>query len=332
MSQSSFPASASLGSSATVPWFSDETLKRSIPGFRAVVDGLLISFGALLALIHLPAAKGLFEENNGWKLSFFLTSNLAVGLLGIVIAYFTARSSYWRDRQRVLVCLSLALLLYAGMSSLGLWIQEYPEALRYLLLCVSATAGATLTCIGLISVEKRLCSANRGGEIPERVANNFQCLLRVFYGCLFGVLTIVCLVMPFACVYGIYNGSFAECFEKAYNCQISGFNFFCITTLTLFSSLNHLMLAFISWLYLQYFHQRISPSFKEKFPPVYRPAITAIFVCVVGSFIHIFSLLLFHSSPDIAPWMLLATIFCAWAGYKRCAAKTAIELKRNAVA
>ena len=99
------------------------------------------------------------------------------------IVYRTARSSYWQDRQRVLVCLSLALFSYAAMSSLGLWMQDYPEVLRYFMLCICVTAAATVTCIGLISVEKRLRSAiDLRNEMPERVATKRQCFFRIFYG------------------------------------------------------------------------------------------------------------------------------------------------------
>ena len=332
MSQSSLPASASFDSPATLPWISNETLKRATPGFRAVLDGVLIFLGGGLAFSHLQVATLLSEGSGGWKLDVFLISNLLLGLLWIAIAYCTARSSRWQDRQRVLVCLSLTLFLYAAMSSIGLGISEYPEAVRVLLLAVSVPAAVTLICIGLISVEQRLRSAIDSAELPERVASKGQCCWRIFYGCLFGVLAICCLAVPFAYVNGIFSGSFAEHFEEAYGCQISGFNFFCLTALSLLQNLNYLLLGFLSWLYLQQFHQQVVPSFRDKLSPACRPVVNAGFICVGGAFTHIFLFAIFHPGPDVAPWMLLATVVCAWAIYKRSSAKAAVELKQSSAA
>ena len=332
MSQSSLPVSASFGSSPTFSWFSDETLQRFVPGFRAVVDALLIFFGGVLAFLHLSVAKHLFGEINTWECAVYLVINLLLGLLGLVIAYCTARSSHWQDRQRVLVCLSLALLLYGAMSSLGLWIQEYPEAVRCLLLAVSATAAATLICIGLISIEQRLRSAINGAELPERVASKRQCFWRIFYGMLFCILTIFCLALPFIYYQGTVNGSFLRQFENVYGCEISFWNYFCLFSLCVYFNVNYLMLAILSWLYLQNFHQQIVPSFREKTPPKLRPLLSASMVFVGGAVVHILLFAIFHPGPDVAPWVLLVTTVCALVCYKKASAKAGDELKQDFVA
>ena len=202
------------------------------------------------------------------------------------------------------------------MSSIGLSIKEYPEAVRVLLLCVSVTAVVTVICIGLISVEQRLRSSVAIEQLPERVANKHQCFWRVVSGGLFGFMTFGCLLLPYSYFNGIVSGSFLEHFEKLYECQISGLNFFCLTMLCVFSNLNYVMLAILSWLYLQNFHQKKVPSFGDKFSPTYQPAVHAVMICFGGAMIHVVVFDAFHPGPNVAPCTLLATMFCAWVGYK----------------
>ena len=107
MSQSSLPASASFDSPAAFPWFSNETLKRFTPGFRAVLDAILIFFGGALAFSHLQVSTLLSEGSGGWRLDVFLIINLLLGFLWIAIAYCTARSSRWQESSTC-TCLFVA--------------------------------------------------------------------------------------------------------------------------------------------------------------------------------------------------------------------------------
>ena len=326
MSQSSFPASASLDSSATFLSFSDETVKRFIPGFRAAVDAILIFFGVALALAHLPIVSSFIDGIAHWPMAVYAISHLVIGLLGLTIAYCTARSSCWQDRQRVMVCLSLVLFQYAAMSLLGLFMLGIPEALSVLLLVISAASAMAVVCIGLIAVEKRLRSGKYEKEMPERVANRRHCIGRLFFGCCFTLKAIMGLVFPILYVNSMVDGSLGVEFEKAFGDEVSGLNFACLVMLTVICSIHLYLIPFYSWLYLRNFHQKELHSSKKWHSLLdSHPALTAISVCFLGSIVFVISFVLLHPSPDMAPWVLLATISCAVILYRKKAKAIAKE-------
>ena len=92
------------------------------------------------------------------------------------------------------------------------------------------------------------------------------------------------------------------------------------------------MLAILSWLYLQDFHQQIVPSFREKTSLALQPILSTSMVLVGGAFVHLLLFAIFHPGPDIAPWVLLVTTVCALVCYKKSSAKVADELKQESVA
>ena len=329
MSQSSFPTAGSLGSSTTSPRLSDETLKRFVPRFRAVVDAFLIFFGMALVYIHGTVVLASWNEIEYLDQIYYVVSQLILTLSGLAIVYCTGRSSYWRSRQRVLFCLAIVLFQYAVVGLILLRIIEFPEYLELIdaiLLKLYIGTALSVVLIGAIAIEKRIRLGGFGEELPERIASRRQMLGRIIGGFLFAACVMYCLYLPFFYVNGILSGSFLAFFEKLYGTPINSLNFFCLTLIAVFNQLTWLGIAVLCFLYLNNYHQlNLKPLKELDSNPTCMPAVLAAAFCYLGVAIHCFLFAVFGIGPSAAPWIVLATIIVAGFVYRKAAAMVVLE-------
>ena len=309
MSQSTSPSIAHAGLSARTPWISETTLARCVPWFRAVLDCLLITFGAFLATTTFTAAGGNLEGGN-WKVIAIWGGPLSLGITGLLIAYFTARSNYRRERGKVLVCLSVVLMLTSGVSlvSMLMPLEEMAEAQ----MLVVGFAVYSLACMGMISIEKRMLAGVGSVDAVERTATVRQAFGRIFWAGLAFMVSANCVDTPVYLAYTLFNGSLWDAIQADFNEPLNFISYLSLILLVVGMKLYLVFIFYPAWSSLVEFHRPNLRPFKERFKRQASPIGVAALVFSIGS---IASLIFLAQSQIVsaAPLALLAiSVVSCW--------------------
>ena len=318
-SQSISPAGLTSGHS----WISEATLTRCVPWFRAVLDCLLITFGAFLA-INIYAAGSILGGGN-WRVIAFLCGQSTLGIAGVLMVYLTARSSFWRQRERVLACLSVVLLLTSGLSLVSLLLIQWPESMNAMQMFVAGLAVCTLICMGMIAVEKRMLSGCRSVNAVERSASVRQTFGRIFLAGMAFFASLSCLLIPAYLAYGVFTGSLLDDFQSELGESLNNINYLSLILLAVSAKLYLIFLAYYSWSRLAEFHRPKLRPYCEYRKVKAIPLSTATMALSVGSFVYFVLLAQFHISVNTAPWALLALSLVSYLVYRKASKDVAAQ-------
>ena len=326
MSQSSSQSIAPLGLAARPAWISDKILASFVPWFRAVLDSMLISLGVMVAFMTTASAVGGSFECRNWQQAVFMLGQVTLGITGTAIVYFTARSSRRRERQTVLVCLSIVLFLYAGMSLVSMLLIAWPESMNDVRMIVAGVTSGILVCIGMIAVEKRLLARGRSATVVERIASGRQTLERILWGGLAFIVSITCLLTPASIMHGMVSGSLWGYLEMEFGGPINSTTTYLSLVLLMFgASLYQITLATLAWIYLAEFHRESLRSSKEIRLP-FESVHSFILAFWAGTIVYCVLYALLQFSPSTAPWAVLVISSGAYLAYRKTTAKVAAEM------
>jgi len=313
MSQNTFPSTSPTGLSSGSPWISETTLRHCLPWFRAVLDCLLITFGAFLAAVTFSVVGSTLKrtlECGNWQLVAYLCGQLTLGVAGVLVVYFTARSNYWQVRERVQICLSIVLLVISGFSLVSLMMRS-PELAYQLQMLIVGLAILPLVCVGMIAVEKRLLSGG-GADAVERTASVRQTFGRIFWAGMAFIISLDCVYSPLHIGHSVFSGSLWDAFQAEFDSPLNFINYLSLLLLVVGSKLFLISIIYPAWSGLVDFHRPKFRSYKERFKGQASPVSVAALVFSIGSIASLV-LLAQLQSVYVGPWALLVvSIVSSW--------------------
>ena len=304
-------------------WISEATLTRCVPWFRAVLDCLLITFGAFLA-INIYAAGSILGGGN-WKVIAFLCGQLTLGVVGALMVYVTARSSHWRNREQTLACLSVVLLLTSGLSLVSMLLIRWLDSMNAVQMLVVGLAVTALVCMGMIAVEKRMLLGGRSADAVERTASGRQTFGRIFWAGMAFIASLSCVLTPAQLASAIFSGSMWDAFQSEFDSPINFVNYLSLILLVIGSKLYLIFLSYLSWGRLAEFHRAKLRPYTECFKSSAIPIFVAAGALSFGSLVYLVLLAQLHLGLHTTPWALLALSIGSYGVYRKAAKDVAAQ-------
>ena len=243
----------------------------------------------------------------------FCCGALSLGIAGILIVYFTARSNYRREREKVLVCLSVVLMLTSGFSLVSMLLPL--EWMAEAQMLVVGFAAYSLVCMGMITIEKRMLAGVGSVDAVERTATVRQAFGRIFWAGLAFIISGNCVFTPVYLAYTFLNGSLWDAIQADFNEPLNFIYYLSLILLVVGMKLYLVFIFYPAWSSLVEFHRPKFRPFKERFKGQAPPIGVAALVFSIGS---LASLIFLAQSQIVsaAPWAVLAVGVVSFCSYR----------------